>query len=156
MQTIWMIQKAAAMGNWWLAVSLGQRICSCITFPAVFWWKHQITHVTQPSLQPRFGSLCLVAFPKTKISFKREEISDCQWDPQKYAGAADGNWENYVRSEGAYFKGDWGSIVLCTMFLVSCIFFNKCLYFSYYMAGYLWTEFIYIPSSQCSCGATME
>ena len=26
---------------------------------------------------------------------------------------------------------------------VSCIFFNKCLYFSYYMAGYLWTYLIY-------------
>ena len=26
---------------------------------------------------------------------------------------------------------------LCTMFIVSCIFFNKCLYFSYYVAGYL-------------------
>ena len=30
-----------------------------------------------------------------------------------------------------------GVIVLCTMFLVSCIFFNKCLCFSYYMARYL-------------------
>ncbi len=34
------------------------------------------------------------------------------------------------------FEWDWGVIILCTMFLVSCIFFNKCLYFSYYMAGY--------------------
>ena len=34
-------------------------------------------------------------------------------------------------------KGTEASLVLCTMFLVSCIFFNKCLYFSYYMAGYL-------------------
>ena len=36
-----------------------------------------------------------------------------------------------------YFEGDWCVIVLCTMFLVSCISFNKCLHFSYYMAGYL-------------------
>ena len=28
-----------------------------------------------------------------------------------------------VRSQGAYFEGDWGVVVLCTMFLVSCIFF---------------------------------
>ena len=34
-------------------------------------------------------------------------------------------------------KGDWGIIVLCTMFLVFCILFSKCFYFSYYMAGYL-------------------
>ena len=27
-------------------------------------------------LQPRFGALQLLAFPKTKITFEREEISD--------------------------------------------------------------------------------
>ena len=40
-----------------------------------------------------------------------------------------------MRSQGAYFAGDWGVIVLCTVFLVPYIF-NKCLYFSCYMAGY--------------------
>ena len=88
-------------------------------------------------LQPRFGALWLLAFPKTIITFEREEISDCQWDSGKYDGAADGDWENCVRSQGAYFEGDWGIIALCTIFLVSCIFFSKCLYFSYYIAGYL-------------------
>ena len=34
-----------------------------------------------------------------------------------------------MRSQGACFERDWGVIVLCTMFLVSCIFFNKCLFF---------------------------
>ena len=29
-------------------------------------------------LQPRFGSLWLLAFPKTKIAIEREEI--CEWD----------------------------------------------------------------------------
>ena len=88
-------------------------------------------------LQLRFGTLRLLAFPETKITFEREEISDCWWDSGKYDKAADGNWENCVRSQGAYFEGNWGVIVLCTMFLASYIFFNKCLYFSYYMAGYL-------------------
>ena len=46
-------------------------------------------------------------------------------------------WENCVRSPGAYFEGDWGIIVLCTVCFVASIFFNKCLYFSYYMAEYL-------------------
>ena len=32
--------------------------------------------------------------------------------------------------EGHSLEGDRCSIVLCTMFLVSCILFNKCLYFS--------------------------
>ncbi len=30
----------------------------------------------------------------------------------------------------------WGVIFLCTMFLSFCTFFDKCLYFSYYMNGY--------------------
>ena len=38
--------------------------------------------------------------------------------------------ENHVRSQGAYFEGDWGVIVLCTVFLISYIFFNKSLYFA--------------------------
>ena len=70
-------------------------------------------------------------------TFEREEISERQWDLGKYNKAADGDWENCVGSPGAYFEGNWGITVLCTMFLVSCIFFNKCLYFSYFMAGYL-------------------
>ena len=93
--------------------------------------KHQITQV----LQPRFGALQLLAFPKTKITFEREEIWDCWWDSGKYDGAADGDWENCVRSQGAYFEGDWGVTVLCTIFPVSCIFFNKCLFFIL-LAGY--------------------
>ena len=88
-------------------------------------------------LQPRFGALWLLTFPKIKITFKREEISDHRWHSGKYDGVADGDWENCMRSQGAYVEGDWGVIVLCTMFLISCIFFNICLYFSYYMSGYL-------------------
>ena len=70
-------------------------------------------------LQPRFGALRLLAFPKTKVTFEREEISDCWWDSWKYDRTADGDWENCVRSQGAYFERDWVIIVLCSMFLVS-------------------------------------
>ena len=86
-------------------------------------------------LQPKFGAVQHLVFPQTKITFEKEEISGHLWDSGKYDGAADGDWENCVRSQGAYFEGDWGIIVFCTMFLVSCVF-NKCLYFSYHMAGY--------------------
>ena len=88
-------------------------------------------------LKPRFGTLWLLPFPKTKITFEKEEILNHWWDSGKYDRGTDGDWENCVRSQGAYFEGDWGVIVLCTMFLVSCIFFNKCLCFSYCMAGYV-------------------
>ena len=98
-------------------------------------------------LQPRYGTLQLLAFPKTKITFEREEISDHEWDSGKYDGAADGDFnERFWRvfwTVGemlgelrdilrCLFWGYWGAIVLCTMFLVSCIFFNKCLFFILY------------------------
>ena len=70
-------------------------------------------------LQPTFGALWLLAFPKTKITFEREEISDHQWDSGKYHGPVDGDWENCVTSQGDYFEGDWGVLVLCAMFPVS-------------------------------------
>ena len=72
-----------------------------------FLLKQQINQVTQHPLQPRFGALWLLAFPKTKITYEGEEISDHQWDSGKYDKAANGNWENCVRSQGACFKGDY-------------------------------------------------
>ena len=100
-------------------------------------WQNTNRPGESAHLQPRFGALGLLAFPKTKISIESEEISDHRWDSENYNGTAGGDWENSVRSQGADFEADWGIIVLCTVFLVSCIFFSKCLYFSQYMAGYL-------------------
>ena len=42
-------------------------------------------------LQLRFGALSLLAFPKTKIIFEREEIPGHQWNSAKCDRAADGN-----------------------------------------------------------------
>ena len=41
-----------------------------------FFVKHQITQVTQLLDSPDLAPLQLLAFPKTKITFEREEISD--------------------------------------------------------------------------------
>ena len=137
MKTIWMIQKASAMGNWWLAASSQQCVCSCIMSPAEFFSKTSNYPGDLAPLQPRFGTLRLLDFPNTKIAFEREETSGCQWDTMGI------HWwwlEKCVKSQGAYFEGDWGVIVLCTMFLVFCIFFKKFLCFSYYL--------VWIPSGQ--------
>ena len=99
--------------------------------------KHQITQDTQPHCRPDLVPCNFWLFPKLKSPLKGKRFQTPQWDPGKYDRAADGDWENCVRSQGAYLEGDWSIIVLYTMFLVSCIFFNKCLCFSYYMAGYL-------------------
>ena len=86
--------------------------------------KQQTTQVTQPSYRFKFGALWLLAFPKTKITFEREEISDHWWDSGKYDEGADGNWENCVRSQSTYFEGDWGINVLCTFLISSSINFS--------------------------------
>jgi len=39
--------------------------------------KHRITQVCPSPLQPRFGSLRLLTFPKAKISVEKEEICEC-------------------------------------------------------------------------------
>ena len=129
METIWIIQKAAAMGKWWLAASSQQPAHSCITYQAEVFGKTSKSPRWLSPLQPSFGTFWLLAFPKTKITFAREEISDNYWDSGKYDGAFYGNWENCMKSQGTYFEGDWGITVLCTMFFISCIFCNKCLFF---------------------------
>ena len=90
-ETIRMIQKVTAMGNWWLAASSQQHAHSRITSRAEFSAKHRVTQVTQPLLQPRFGALQLLSFSKTKITFGKEGTSDCLWDLGKYERAADCN-----------------------------------------------------------------
>ena len=123
-----MIQKTTAMGNWWLAHSSQQCTCSCIMPLSEFFDETPNHPGDSAPLQPRFGALWLLAFPQTKMTFESEEISYHWWNSEKYNGAADGEWKNCVRSQGAYFEGDWGVIALCTMLVVSCIFFSKCLY----------------------------
>ena len=138
-----MIPKVTAKGHWWLAASSRQHVCSGIT----------LSHDSAPE-QPRLGALGLLAFPKTKTTFEREEISDCQWDSGKYDGAADGHWENCVRSQGVSFEGDWGVIVLYTMFLVSCIFLHKCLFFILHgaiLSGQTLVYTLYVVCIYISC-----
>ena len=133
METIQMIQKATAMGNWWLAASSLQHTCSCITSHAEFCGETSNQPGDSAPPEPSFGALQLLAFPKTKITFEREEISDHQQDSGKYDGAADGDWRTVWGPKVLTLKGLRHHCpmmcTLCTMFLVSCILFNKCLYF---------------------------
>ena len=62
------------MGNWWLAALSQQRACSCIISPAEFFCETSSHPGDSVPLHPRFGALWLLAFPKTKVTFEREEI----------------------------------------------------------------------------------
>ena len=114
-----MIQKAAAIGNWWLAASSWQCANSCITSCVEFFGETSNHPGDSAPLQRISGTMWLLAFLKTKIMFEREEISNHQGDSRKYDRAADGNWENCVRSQSAYFEGDWGSCIQCFLYLIS-------------------------------------
>ena len=77
METIRTIQKATGMG----------KIMLC----AEFFGKTLNHPGNSDPLQPRFGTLQLLAFPKTKITSDREETADHWWDSGKYDKAADGD-----------------------------------------------------------------
>ena len=140
-ETIRMIQKAAAIGSWWLAASSWQRARSCITSSAEFFGNTSNHPGDSAPLEPRFGALWLLTFPKTKITFEGKDFRPsvrCRKIQQ-------GNWRQLrelCEVPRCLLWRDWGVTVLCVlypkclMFLVSYIF-NKCLYFSYYMAGCL-------------------
>ena len=85
-ETIWMIQKSAPMGNWRLAASSWQCACPCITSHAEFFGKTSNHPGDLAPLKHRFGTVQLLVFPKTKTTFEREEISDRWWGSGKYDG----------------------------------------------------------------------
>ena len=81
--------------------------------------KYQITQVTQPCYSPDLVPCDFRLFPKLKSPLKGkrfhtvDEIQENTTEQLMVIG------KNCVRSQGAYFEGDWGIVVLCTMFLIS-------------------------------------
>ena len=96
----------------WLAASSPQCAHWCIISRAQFFGETSNHSGDLTPLQPKFGSLWLLAFLQAKITFEKEEISGHWRDSGKYSGGADGDWEKSVRSHGVYFEGDRGIIVL--------------------------------------------
>ena len=132
-----MIQKATPVGNWWLGASSWHHASfmhrvSCRVLQWNIKSPRWLGHPTAQTWLPATSG-----FSQTKITFEKDKISDHEWASGKCDRAADSNWENCVKAQGAYFEGDWGRIIRRTIFLVFCIFFNKCLYFSCYMTGFL-------------------
>ena len=109
-----MIQKAS-YGQLVIGSFITTMYHSCVMSPAEFSDETSNHPGDLTPLQTRFGIWQLLALPKTEITFEEEEISDCQWHSGKYIGAADSNWDNCVKSQGAY----WDIIFQCTMVLVS-------------------------------------
>ena len=132
---------STAVGNWCLAVSSWQCASSCITSPAECFGKTSNHPGDSAPLQPRFGILKLLTFPKTKITFEREEISGCQWDSGKYNGPLMVIGRTVWGPKVPTLKGTKGH---CPVYNVSCIFFNKCVYVSIFQIIYYLLDRIYI------------
>ena len=121
-EAIWMIQKATDKGNWWWAVSSQRCACSCILA------KHQITQVTQPLYSPHLAPWNLWHLPKLKHLWKGRDFRSYM----RFRKIWQGSWwwlGKLCEVPRCLLWRELRSLVLCTMFLISCIFFNKCLYF---------------------------
>ena len=96
------------------------------------------------TLQPRFGAMWLLAFPKTKITFEREEISDHQWDSGKYSRTTDGDGRTVWGPKVPTLKGTEAllSYVQCFLYLVSSSI-NVSIFLSTWMDTF-WTDLLYM------------
>ena len=137
METIQMIQKAVAVGNWWLASS------SWTTYPltshAEFFVKHRITQVTQRLYSPCLATCDFWLFPKLKSPLNRKRFQTIDEFRENMMGQLMAIGRTVWKSQGAYFEGDWGVIVLCTVFLVSS---SINVSFTYYMTWYFYKPYV--------------
>ena len=88
-ETIQMIQKAAAMGNWWWAASSWQCTRSRVTSCAEFLAQHQITQVTQPLYCPDLAPCDFQLLPKLKSPLKGKRF---QTIDERFRKIWQGSW----------------------------------------------------------------
>ena len=118
-ETLWMFQRLQlwATSDWQLHHNNLPPHASCLV--QSFWQNIKSSRWLS---HPRAQNQCpaIPPFPKTSITFEREEISDCRWDSGKYNGAADGDWENCVSSKVPTLKGTEASLfyVQCLLYLL--------------------------------------
>ena len=113
---------------------------ACITSRAEFLWETSNHPGDSAPLDPSFHTLWLVAFPKTKITFEREEISDLQWNSGKY-----------IRLGRLWWLGELCEIPRCLLWRKlrchwpvyngPCVFFNKG-FFHITWLDIFWTDLV--------------
>ena len=90
METIGMIQRATAMGSWWLAAWSQQHALSCITcLVQSFLTKHQVTQVTQPPYCPDLAPCNFQLLPKLKSPLKGKRF---QTIDERFRKIWQGSW----------------------------------------------------------------
>ena len=98
--------------------------------------KHQITQVTQPYCGPDLVPCNFWLFPRLKSLLKGKRFQTISEIQENITGQLMATGRTVWGPKVPTLKGTEASLS-CTMFLISYIFFNKCLCFSYYIAGYL-------------------
>ena len=132
-ETIRMIQKTSAISNWWL-VDHDNVPAHASQLLKSFLVKHQITQVNQPHYSPDLVPCNFWLFPKLKSPLKGKRFQTIFWFRKMGRGS---RWLLGELCEVPRCLLWRGLRHHCPMYNVYCIFFSKCLYFSYYMAGYL-------------------
>ena len=120
-EAILMIQKATAMDNWWLAASSWQCACSCIMSCVQVFVKTSSHPGDSVPSQPRFGALCLLAFPKTKITLKRKKFQTIDENQENTMGQLMVMGRTVWDPKVPTLKGTEASLssVQCFLYLVS-------------------------------------
>ena len=94
------------------------------------------------ALQLGFGTLQLLAFHKTKITFEREEISDHQWDSGKYDVTVDGDGRTVWSPKVPTLKETEVSLSYVQRFLYFVSSINASIFHITWMDTF-WTDLIY-------------
>ena len=135
METIRMIQKATAMGKWWLAASSEQHACSCIMSRAEILVKYQITQVTQSPYSPDLVPCDFWLFPKLKSPMKGKTFQTINKIQENMTRQLMGTGRTVWAPKVPTLKGSEASLPCVQCFL--CLVSSRNVLFSYYMAAYL-------------------
>ena len=109
-----------------------------------FLMKHQITQVTQPLYSPVLAPCDFWLFPKLKSPLKRKRFQIVDEIQENTMGQLMVTGRTVWGPKVPTLKGPEASLFLCRMFLETCIFFNKCLYFHITWLNTFWTDLIYV------------
>ena len=136
METIRMIQKAAAMGNWWSAASSRQCACSRITSYVEFFGEISNHSGDSAPLQPRLDALWLLPFPKIKSLLKGKRFQTIDETQENTMGQLMVTGRTVWGPQVPTLKGTEASLscVQCCLYLASSSINVSS---SYCMAGYL-------------------
>ena len=148
-ETFWMVQKTPALGTWRLAASSRQCARSCIRSHAEFLVQHQITQVAQPPYNPDLVPCDFWLFPKLKSPLKGKIFQTVSEIQENTMGQLMVTGRLCEVPRCLLWRGLRRH---CSIYSVSCIFFSKCVYFSYYEVGYLLDrQYVCVYTYICIC-----